>query len=161
MRALRSWSVQHARPLKRLFDVWMAVLATSAPAWRWMGRHRAQRFVGTAERIVKGLLFDCSMCGQCMLGEAGLSCPMNCPKQMRNGPCGGVRPEGTCELDPARHCVWVAAWEGSRRLDDGHAMLRLQPPLDRRLQGQSAWLAAAGGMTDPDRGVPVRQRQQS
>nr|WP_245947992.1 methylenetetrahydrofolate reductase C-terminal domain-containing protein [Halomonas montanilacus] len=29
------------------------------------------------------------MCGQCILSSTGMSCPMNCPKSLRNGPCGG------------------------------------------------------------------------
>ena len=43
---------------------------------------------------------DSQSCGQCIVGYTGLSCPMNCPKKMRNGPCGGVRPDGRCEVEP-------------------------------------------------------------
>jgi len=32
-----------------------------------------------------------------------------CPKRMVFGPCGGVRPEGSCELDGALPCPWVDA----------------------------------------------------
>ena len=32
----------------------------------------------------------CRMCGQCALPVTGYACPMTCPKQLRNGPCGGV-----------------------------------------------------------------------
>jgi hypothetical protein len=64
------------------------------------------------EKHVKGLIFDCRMCGQCVLSSTGMSCPMNCPKQLRNGPCGGVRANGNCEVEPDMPCVWVQAWEG-------------------------------------------------
>jgi hypothetical protein len=83
------------------------------------------------------------MCGQCILSDTGMSCPMNCPKSLRNGPCGGVRPNGHCEVKPEMKCVWVAAWEGSRRMAGGPALLDLQPPVDHRLWGRSSWLRVA------------------
>ena len=48
----------------------------------------------TVEHAVKGPVWDCRMCGQCVLHDTGLTCPMTCPKTLRNGPCGGVRPNG-------------------------------------------------------------------
>ncbi len=99
--------------------------------------------MAAVERSVKGLLFDCRMCGQCVLSSTGLSCPMNCPKSIRNGPCGGVLANGHCEVKPWMKCVWVEAWRGSQRIDGGvAAMLQVQPPVDRRLEGRSAWLRA-------------------
>ena len=65
---------------------------------------------------------------------------MNCPKGLRNGPCGGVRPDGRCEVLPTMRCVWVEAVEGSRRLPQGGAILNVQKPVDHRLWGRSAWL---------------------
>jgi hypothetical protein len=83
------------------------------------------------------------MCGQCVLSSTGMSCPMNCPKQLRNGPCGGVRADGNCEVLPDMKCVWVAAWEGSQRIPGGVDSLRtVQFAVDRRLQGRSSWLRA-------------------
>ena len=98
------------------------------------------------EKAVKVPLFGCRMCGQCILHSTGLVCPMNCPKNLRNGPCGGVLVDGHCEVHPDRACVWVRAWEGSRRLPlwRDH-MERLQPPVDWRLQGTSSWANAATG----------------
>jgi hypothetical protein len=81
------------------------------------------------------------MCGQCVLGSTGMSCPMNCPKNLRNGPCGGVRANGHCEVIPEMKCVWVLAWEGSQRIPGGaEAMRAVQPAVDLRLQGSSSWL---------------------
>ena len=66
---------------------------------------------------------------------------MNCPKKMRNGPCGGVRADGNCEVDPGMPCVWVLAWEGNQRLREEEIPLQfVQPPVDHRLIGRSAWL---------------------
>ena len=52
------------------------------------------------EKAVKGPIWGCQMCGQCVLHSTGMTCPMNCPKTLRNGPCGGVRPDGMCEVKP-------------------------------------------------------------
>ncbi len=58
------------------------------------------------EKLIKGPLFDCQNCGQCVLTHTRLICPMNCPKGLRNGPCGGTL-DGKCEVIPERQCVWM------------------------------------------------------
>jgi len=105
-----------------------------------------ERAVIAIERPFKEAVWDCRMCGQCILHSTGLSCPMRCPKTLRNGPCGGVRADGACEVFPDRPCVWVEAWEGSRRLPlwRDHAD-HLNPPVDWRLQGSSSWINLATG----------------
>jgi len=66
---------------------------------------------------------------------------MRCPNNLRNGPCGGVRADGGCEVYPDRRCVWVEAWEGSRRLPIfGDNIEHLQKPVDWRLAGTSSWI---------------------
>lgn len=60
----------------------------------------------TAEKWVKEKLFGCQMCGQCILSHTKLVCPMNCPKGLRNGPCGGTL-DGKCEVIPEMDCVWT------------------------------------------------------
>jgi hypothetical protein len=89
------------------------------------------------ERVTKEAVWDCRMCGQCILHSTGLSCPMRCPKNLRNGPCGGTLQNGNCEVVPEMKCVWVSAWEGS--------------PVDWRLQGTSSW---ENLVTGRDRHVP-------
>ncbi len=60
---------------------------------------------------------------------------------MRNGPCGGVRPDGKCEIKPDMDCVWVLAWEGNKRLnEDEYPIQIVQPAIDNRRFGTSAWL---------------------
>jgi hypothetical protein len=80
------------------------------------------------------------MCGQWALSSTGMSCPMSCPKQLRNGPCGGVRANGNCEVEPDMPCVWVKAWEGSRQMVKGDAILTVQKPVDQSLRQTSSWL---------------------
>ncbi len=68
------------------------------------------------EDIVKPLFFNCQGCGQCLLHHNGLTCCMRCPKNLRNGPCGGVRMNGHCEVYPERWCMWYLAYTRSQRL---------------------------------------------
>jgi hypothetical protein len=92
------------------------------------------------ERIVKNQVFGCRMCGQCALPVTAYACPMTCPKQLRNGPCGGVSPDGSCEVYPGMRCVWLIAYEPA---DDEHRvgdLRRLQRPIDQRKWGQSSWV---------------------
>ena len=107
-----------------------------------------ERVMVAAERVSKVPLFDCRMCGQCVLHMTGMTCPMACPKELRNGPCGGVRPDGRCEVEPEMTCVWVEAWERSKSMPRyGEQIHRLLPPVDRRLQGTSAWINDFTGKT--------------
>lgn len=138
--ARRLWSVRHARGLEWVYRVFANIFLMLHPLWRAIGYGRAEKPVRFVERQVKGLLFDCQMCGECVLSSTGMSCPMNCPKQLRNGPCGGVRANGHCEVKPDMPCVWVKAREGARKMRGGDAILRVQKPVDRSLAGSSSWL---------------------
>jgi hypothetical protein len=139
--ALRQWSVRHAQGMNAFYQGFETLLVRLHPLFRRIGYQRLERPVAAVERGVKGLLFDCRMCGQCILSSTGMSCPMNCPKNLRNGPCGGVRANGHCEVRPEMRCVWVAAVAGSERIPGGRAALReVQVAMDRRLQGKSSWL---------------------
>ena len=144
MYAVRRWSVRHARGLNAFYRGFEAVLVRMHRLWNAIGYQRAERPVALVERMVKGFLFDCQMCGQCVLSATGMSCPMNCPKNLRNGPCGGVRDNGHCEVRPEMMCVWVEAFSGAKRIPGGLAALRqVQRPVDRRLEGRSSWLKVA------------------
>lgn len=59
-----------------------------------------------SEKWMKEKMFGCQMCGQCILSHTKLICPMNCPKGLRNGPCGGTL-DGKCEVIPELDCVWT------------------------------------------------------
>ena len=104
------------------------------------------------EKAVKGPVFGCQMCGQCVLHSTGLTCPMNCPKTLRNGPCGGVRPDGTCEVKPEMRCVWLKAVERSQKLPWAEEIHDLRPPVDNQLKGTASWRNL---LTGRDRQVPA------
>ena len=112
------------------------------PFRRWLKPGgRVERFFVRAEKMSKGAIFNCRMCGQCVLHSTGMTCPMNCPKEMRNGPCGGVRPDGGCEVFPNKPCVWYQAWERSKQMPHyGPEILKVLPPVNRRLHRTSAWI---------------------
>lgn len=59
-----------------------------------------------AEKWLKEIMFGCQTCGQCILSHTAMICPMNCPKGLRNGPCGGTL-DGKCEVIPEMDCVWT------------------------------------------------------
>ena len=144
MYTLSLWSVRHARGLNRFYQGFERALVALDPLWRRIGYERLERPVAAVERTVKATLFDCKMCGQCVLSSTGMSCPMNCPKNLRNGPCGGVRENGHCEVRPQMKCVWHQAVAGSARIRGGAEAIRaVQPPVDRRLTGRSSWLRVA------------------
>jgi hypothetical protein len=93
------------------------------------------------------------MCGQCVLHSTGLTCPMTCPKTLRNGPCGGVRANGHCEVKPEMECVWLKAYERSERLPVWRSHIdHLRPPVDNQLKGSSSWLNLFSGR---DRQTPT------
>jgi hypothetical protein len=69
---------------------------------------------------------------------------MTCPKTLRNGPCGGVRENGNCEVIPEMQCVWLKAYDRKVFLPlptvwKDH-FNELRPPVDMRLQGSSSWI---------------------
>ena len=102
--------------------------------------HFLERILRPVERATKGPVFGCHMCGQCVLHSTGMVCPMNCPKNLRNGPCGGVRPDGSCEVYPEKECVWVTAYARSQRLPWPEEIHDLRPPVDWSLQGSASWV---------------------
>jgi len=137
MYAVRLWSVRHARGLNRFYQAFEKAMVALHPLWAKIGYDKLEKPFQVLEKTSKGFLFDCQMCGQCALSSTG----MNCPKNLRNGPCGGVRPNGNCEVKPEMKCVWVQGWQGAALMDDGLAKIRVvQLPVDNSIKGKSAWL---------------------
>ena len=136
----RLLAVRQARAFEWIYQRLERLMVALDPVFARIGYNRVERPIALVERGVKGVLFDCQMCGQCVLSSTGMSCPMNCPKELRNGPCGGVRPGGYCEVKPWMKCVWCLAWDGAARMQGGDKIREVLPPVDRSLQGSSAWL---------------------
>lgn len=139
--SLRLWLQDHPRLLEWAYDLTFRLFRRADPLIRRFGYARADRWLRSPEQAAKELLFDCRMCGQCILHSTGMTCPMTCPKKLRNGPCGGVRANGHCEVKPNMRCVWVRAFERSQRMAlYREELLWIQPPVNRCLQGDSAWV---------------------
>ena len=71
-------------------------------------------FIGMPDK--EGLWIEmCGACGDCFLDRTGGVCPVvRCAKGLLNGPCGGTRRGGKCEIDPDKDCAWVLIY---RRLE--------------------------------------------
>ncbi len=98
-----------------------------------------RRLLAKTELLIKGPLFGCRMCGNCLLQETAFICPMECPKGMRNGPCGGMTPEKKCYVDSSRKCVWYAIYERSEKTGRAEKLLEVLPPLDWNKTGTETW----------------------
>jgi hypothetical protein len=115
------------------------------------------------EYAIKKPLFDCHMCGQCVLHSTGMVCPMTCPKNLRNGPCGGVRMDGGCEVYPDKGCIWVTAHQRSLKLPWPEELHDLRPPVDWSIQGSASWVnlltgrdqIRSGCQNEPDSALQV------
>ncbi|MEB2287411.1 MAG: methylenetetrahydrofolate reductase C-terminal domain-containing protein [Anaerolineae bacterium] len=97
-----------------------------------------RRMLARIERMVKGPMFGCRMCGNCLLQETAFICPMECPKGVRNGPCGGSTEEH-CYVDPTRACVWYKIYERSFKMGRQEKLLEVLPPLDWDKVGTETW----------------------
>jgi len=99
----------------------------------------------TVEFIFKKTVFRCHMCGQCVLQFTGFTCPMRCPKQLRDGPCGGTRENSHCEVYPERKCIWAMIYARSRLLGRTQKLEVIQFTIDWQLENTSAWINYFGG----------------
>ena len=144
MYSVRLWSVRHSRGMERLYSaINPPIVGLLRGVTKVFGRS-LDRPITAVERVGKEFFFDCKMCGKCVLSSTGMSCPMNCPKTIRNGPCGGVRENGMCEVKPEMRCVWHAAWDGASRMQEGSEAIReVQFAVDQRNNGKSSWLRLA------------------
>jgi len=148
-----TWLRNHPRLLEWAYHITHQVVNGLNPTIAKLGYERVDAWLRLPEEFGKKLIFDCRMCGQCVLHSTGMTCPMTCPKNLRNGPCGGVRANGNCEVIPTMRCVWVEAFERSQKMAFyGEEMILIQPPVNRQLEGSSAWVNM---LTGEDNDVPA------
>ncbi len=144
-RRIRFFLQDHPGPLVWTWKAAEAVLSRLGGWFERFGVKRSSRWVKPVEELVKRPIFDCRMCGQCILHSTGMTCPMTCPKQLRNGPCGGVRLDGRCEVFPEADCVWVKAVARSAMTCYADQIGGLNPPVDWQLHGTASWVTFAIG----------------
>ena len=137
----RAWGLWAFDTLGKLFpvtsDTWLRRRLVRLFAWI----DRRPRLAHALERLelaVKRPAFGCQACGSCVLGVMEYVCPQTCPKQMRNGPCGGTH-LGRCEVVD-RPCIWVSVYERAQANDRLETLRVYVPPPDRALTGTSSWI---------------------
>lgn len=119
-------------------DTWTRRVLTRVLAW--IDRRKpAAALLERAELAIKKPLFGCQACGNCVLGHLEYVCPQTCPKQLRNGPCGGTD-GGRCEVVPDKPCIWVAVYDRAKAAGSVGALRTYVPPPDRRLSDTSSWI---------------------
>lgn len=159
--SLRTYLQDHPAFLVWSWRLTEKILIRFKPVFERLGIERSSRLVGPPEEVVKHLLFNCQSCGQCVLHYTGMTCPMNCPKNLRNGPCGGVRLNGACEVKPEMVCVWVKAVERAPRTPYAGEIYRLNPPVDWQLDGMASWVTFATGRDQITTGSETKMRYAS
>ncbi len=97
-----------------------------------------KRLLTKIELAIKSPLFGCRMCGNCLLSKTALICPMECPKGLRNGPCGGSTPE-KCYVDESRPCIWYKIYDRAFKLGREAHLLEVLPPMDWDKAGHDSW----------------------
>jgi hypothetical protein len=97
-------------------------------------------FILFFEDMIKVPLFRCQHCGECILSSTAFICCQNCPKRMRNGPCGGTGENGSCEVYPEKKCVWFRIYYRSKSLNRISLLFKIYKIHNWDLEGTSAWL---------------------
>ena len=103
---------------------------------------RVEGFFHKLEHLIKVALFDCRDCGDCALIDTAYLCPMSqCPKNQRNGACGGSF-QGWCEVYPEkRKCVYVRAYARLKKHGEQDQMGKdIVPPCNWDLYQSSSWV---------------------
>ncbi|MFZ5884757.1 MAG: methylenetetrahydrofolate reductase C-terminal domain-containing protein [Chloroflexota bacterium] len=114
-----------------------------------------KRVLAAIEKAIKGPLFGCRMCGNCLLQETAFICPMECPKGERNGPCGGSTREH-CYVDETRPCIWYKIYERSFKLGREEHLLEVLPPLDWDKVGTEQWSGILNRVKEIGTGKVIR-----
>ena len=118
-------------------DTWLR--RALAGVFAWIDRREALRdLTERFEYWVKRPVFGCEACGNCVLGHMEYVCPQTCPKQMRNGPCGGTL-NTRCEVVD-QECIWVGVYQRAEAADRVVELKTLIPAPHRRLKRTSSWI---------------------
>ena len=125
-------------------------------SWRhglWYG------LLGPATLYRKATL-GCVSCGDCLqdhLNYAG--CSMRwCYKELRNGPCGGSRVDGSCEAHPDLPCIWNVIYLGTLAMGENPAKFAhtLVPPRDWSLDRTNALANRFAGLDNLSKRIDLR-----
>ncbi|MEA4900216.1 methylenetetrahydrofolate reductase C-terminal domain-containing protein [Desulfitobacterium sp.] len=111
------------------------------PVMRSIYKSRKANHKHGFEHLAKVAMLDCKDCGDCAMFELAYLCPMSqCPKNQRNGACGGSF-NGWCEVYPnQKKCIYVRAYSRLKKFSeeedlDSHHI----PPANWDLYQTSSW----------------------
>jgi methylenetetrahydrofolate reductase (NADPH) len=105
----------------------------------------------------------CVSCGDCLqdhLNYAG--CSMRwCYKELRNGPCGGSRLDGSCEARPDLPCIWNQVYLGTLAMGEDPARFArtLVPPRDWSLDGTNSLANRFAGLDNRGKRIDFRAKE--
>ncbi|MBN2231747.1 MAG: methylenetetrahydrofolate reductase C-terminal domain-containing protein [Deltaproteobacteria bacterium] len=126
-----------------LFEEKSAIFRTLKPLAASLDKTRGPKHLFEFfEHMSKVALFNCMNCGDCALFDTAYVCPMSqCPKNQRNGPCGGSY-NGWCEVYPnEKKCIWVQAYDRQKPYgEEGNIAAYTVPPCNWNLWQTSSWL---------------------
>ncbi len=109
--------------------------------------------------LYRKALLGCAGCGDCIQEHLDyVGCSMRwCYKELRNGPCGGSRMDGTCEARPELPCIWNRVYLGARALgDDPRKFARvIVPPRDWRLDGTNSLVNRLAGLDNLSKRIRI------
>jgi len=72
----------------------------------------------------------CTLCGECIQDIFDTFCPIaRCPKNMLNGPCGGVK-NGKCEISSDIDCIWDIIYKDLKKKGQLSRFKEIKKPKD-------------------------------
>jgi methylenetetrahydrofolate reductase (NADPH) len=105
----------------------------------WVDKHpAAAHALERIEYAVKAPVFGCQACGNCVLSYTQYVCPQTCPKNLRNGPCGGTL-NGHCEVED-KQCIWVEVYERAKAAGKVEELKTFVPARNMALKDTSSWI---------------------
>lgn len=137
------------------------------PVMRSIYKSRSNPRKHGLEHVMKVITNDCKDCGDCALLDLAYLCPMSqCPKNQRNGACGGSY-QGWCEVYPnEKQCVYVRAYSRLKKYgEEGQLDSYHIPPANWDLYQTSSWSnfflgrdhsAAILGITPPEKEAVIK-----
>jgi methylenetetrahydrofolate reductase (NADPH) len=150
IRSRRSWKQRVSRAAHGLLIAPDSIGARFFASRLNSGRRGLWSALLAPSSLYRKATLGCMSCGDCIqdcLSYAG--CTMRwCYKELRNGPCGGSRTDGTCEARPEQPCIWnqvyeatLAAGENPRRFAEV-----IVPPRDWNLDRTNALVNRLAGI---------------
>ncbi|MDP2855367.1 MAG: methylenetetrahydrofolate reductase C-terminal domain-containing protein [Smithellaceae bacterium] len=127
---------------KLMFEPGKKLYSVMRSLYRKVEGTKMEGFFHKLEHFNKVMLFDCKDCGDCALIDVAYLCPMSqCPKNQRNGACGGSF-QGWCEVHPGkRQCVYVRAYARLKKHgEEVHLSKDIVPPCNWDLYQTSSWI---------------------